>query len=164
MPPNLVGVDRTCTDCGAPHGRPVLSDTDLKVSLSHAGHKVVVAMSRLAPVGVDLEPAERCSGQWLARTCLAPGETMVRPEDFLIYWCRKESVVKATGDGLRVPLSDVVVSAADQPAYLVSYRGRPLTASIVDVTIVPGYVGAVTVLADGHIDVIAPDTTALLDT
>jgi 4'-phosphopantetheinyl transferase len=51
---------------------------------------------------------------------------------FLRYWVRKESVLKATGEGLRVPMTDLTVSAPDEPPTLVRWTGRPELPSRVD--------------------------------
>jgi 4'-phosphopantetheinyl transferase len=48
-----------------------------------------------------------------------------RVDGFLRYWTRKEAVLKATGDGLRVPMDELVVSAPEEAAELRSWRGRP---------------------------------------
>jgi 4'-phosphopantetheinyl transferase len=147
--PADVPVDRTCSQCGEPHGKPRLPGTTLYVSASHAQDVVGVAVTSVADVGIDVEavgPLEVDDN--LRDLCLAPEEPMRGRDDFFTYWCRKESVVKATGDGLRVPLTQVKVSAANEPARLISYPGRVLAASIADIDVGPGYRGAVTVLAD----------------
>ena len=56
-----VEVDRTCEDCGAQHGRPVV-DGGPHLSVAHAGLLVVVATCVAAPVGVDVERTERFGG------------------------------------------------------------------------------------------------------
>ena len=56
--PADVVVDRTCDDCGQPHGRPrVVGPGDARpwVSVSHSGVLVVVALSGGAAVGVDVQ-------------------------------------------------------------------------------------------------------------
>jgi 4'-phosphopantetheinyl transferase len=98
----------------------------------------------------------------LARTVLAPAEPLGRPADLFTYWCRKESVVKATGDGLQVALAEVVVGPAAGPPRLVSYRGAPLPAAVADVPAGPGYAAAVTVLATGRLAVTTADAADLL--
>jgi 4'-phosphopantetheinyl transferase len=95
---------------------------------------------------VDIEEIDERRIGSLSGTVLDRTETMRCGADFFTYWCRKESVVKATGEGLRVPLSTVLVSPADGPARLRSYRGAPLPAAMVDVEVGDGYRGAVTVL------------------
>jgi 4'-phosphopantetheinyl transferase len=148
-----VRVDRHCDSCGGPHGRPRVLGSDLQVSLSHSGSIVAVALTRAGEVGVDVE--HRSTGRALPspRNVLTASEPIGRPEDLLTYWCRKESVIKATGDGSRVPFGQIVVSAAGEPARLVSYRGNPLTAFMTDLDLGDAYAGAVTVLSPDRVRV-----------
>jgi 4'-phosphopantetheinyl transferase len=162
LAPAAVRVDRSCPGCGEPHGKPRVLDTDVHVSVSHSGGKVALAMTRDAPVGVDVESVTKRDTTGLVRSVLGGAEPLARPEDFYTYWCRKESVVKATGDGLRVPLVNVVVSPADTPPRLVSYQGAPLVASMCDLPAGPGYVAVVTVLAGGGLTVKVRDAAELL--
>lgn len=69
-----VAVDRTCDECGGPHGRPRVEG--LHVSVAHSGPLVVVATSS-APVGVDVEALDR------------------GPD--VETWVREEAAFKATG-------------------------------------------------------------------
>ena len=145
-PPATIAVDRRCPGCGRAHGKPRLPGTGIDVSVSHSADRVLLAVTRAGPVGVDVERITDANTATLADRVLAPGEPVRRPWDFFVYWCRKESAVKATGDGLRVPLSEVVVRPADAPAGLLSYRGARLTADMTDLDVGPGYAAAVTVL------------------
>lgn len=163
-PPADVLVDRRCSRCAEPHGKPQLPGTGLHASVSHSGSLVAVALTAAAPVGVDVEQMLPKDIAGLSRLCLAPSETLERDEDFFTYWCRKESVVKATGDGLGVPLAHVVVSPAGQAAKLVEYPGGTLNASMADLSVGPGYCGAVTVLTDCPLAVVVRDATGLLAT
>jgi 4'-phosphopantetheinyl transferase len=149
--PVAVEVDRTCDRCGAPHGRPRIPGSDLHVSVSHAGSRVAIALTRLGPVGVDVEQIKDLDPFPLARQVLGPGEAVRDVADFFITWSRKESVVKAVGDGLRAPLPEVLLSPPDQPPRLHGYPGRPdLVAWMCDLTPGDGYVGALTVLTSGR--------------
>lgn len=79
-------VDRTCTECGGWHGRPVLLDADLDVSVSHSGTVVTVAtVAGGGRVGVDVERV---------------GD---RPLDAVVAWTIAEARFKAGGgSGLTV--------------------------------------------------------------
>ncbi|GLZ13085.1 4'-phosphopantetheinyl transferase [Actinomadura sp. NBRC 104425] len=131
MRPDRVPISRACADCGKPHGRPVV-DGGPHVSVSHSGDRVAVALSPHGPLGVDVEAADRELGADIVRHVLgaaeleasAGGPGMGRDE-LLTYWTRKEAVVKATGDGLRVPLTDVTVSPAAAPPALLAWGRRP---------------------------------------
>jgi 4'-phosphopantetheinyl transferase len=163
LPPDRVSVDRTCEDCGAPHGRPRLPGTGLAASISHSGDRVAVALTESVPVGVDVEQLKPISVEDLARHVLAADETAAALPDFFCYWTRKEAVVKATGDGLRMPLSKVVVSGPGEPPRLLRYGDRTdLVLSLSDLDAGDGYAAAVAVLAAGPVGVEARDASPLL--
>ncbi|HEX4431546.1 MAG TPA: 4'-phosphopantetheinyl transferase superfamily protein [Frankiaceae bacterium] len=163
LSPQEVVVDRTCDQCGEPHGRPRIPGTDVHVSVAHSGSLVAVALTRAGPVGIDVEQR---TGQWtssLNRRVLAAAERAETQAQFLTYWCRKESVVKATGEGLRVPLTDVVVSAPGSPPALMSYRGGSMPAAMFDLRLDgPDYAGALTVLTDQPVRLEVAQSGALL--
>jgi 4'-phosphopantetheinyl transferase len=161
--PADVSFDRTCGECGKPHGKPVARGGDLRHSVSHSGDLVVIAVAR-TPVGVDVEQLDGRphpvggdgNPQALARLVLADGEqtalAAVRPSArahaFLIAWTRKEAVTKATGDGLRVSFSDVVVAGAQGTPRLVSwpYPQAPQSVSLRDLEVETGYLAALAVI------------------
>ncbi len=118
LPPERVVLDRTCPGCGAPHGRPLYPG--LHLSVSHSGDMVGVAVADV-PVGLDVEERGRAIGE-LDSHIRAAGEP---PGDLHVYWTRKEALLKATGDGLKVPMTDLTVTGADRPAALLDWRGRP---------------------------------------
>jgi 4'-phosphopantetheinyl transferase len=132
--PTTVRFDRTCPTCGGPHGKPVVVDGDgLELSVSHSGAWVVVAVAHQA-VGVDVEELRPGTDVYaLVDHVLAPSEQRVlqgmpaeaHHEAFLRYWTRKESILKATGDGLRVSMKSLTVSEPAEPAALRDWRGRP---------------------------------------
>src|SRR6516225_4521118 len=123
--PGDVSFDRTCRQCGKPHGRPAIKGGRLELSIAHSGDLVAVAVAT-APVGVDVEQLEgrtRPLGgdgdpDALARLTLADTERAAlaavpppgRARAFLVAWTRKEAVTKASGDGLRAGFRDVVVA------------------------------------------------------
>ncbi|MBO0871319.1 MAG: 4'-phosphopantetheinyl transferase superfamily protein [Micromonosporaceae bacterium] len=154
VPPERVVVDRTCPSCTRPHGRPVLPDTGLYASVSHSGERIAVALTRLAPVGVDVEQVSaRIDPHQLAGQVLGHGEQATDTETFLRYWTRKEAVVKATGDGLRADLRAVLVGRHDRPQ-LLDYPGRPgLQAALSDLDPGDGYLGALCVLSPDPVPV-----------
>jgi 4'-phosphopantetheinyl transferase len=131
-----VVVDRTCDECQQPHGRPRLADpaSPLRVSVSHSGDVVAVAISAVGAVGIDVErlPAQVGVAR-AASLVLSPAEAETvracaaadRDRAFMRYWTRKEAIVKATGDGLRTPLSGLTVSPWDRPPRLLAWESRP---------------------------------------
>jgi 4'-phosphopantetheinyl transferase len=135
VPPEQVKLDRSCPDCGQPHGRPQLVSApgQIAFSVSHSGNLVGVAFATAPAVGLDVELIAPQRAEGLTQAVLSPAEQADfdrsdparRGSDFFRYWVRKEAVVKATGEGLRVPLPDLTMSPADQPPRLVEWRGRP---------------------------------------
>lgn len=163
MDPAAVVVDRACDRCAEPHGKPIISGTDLHVSLSHSEDVVALAVATVAPVGVDVEHKARRDIRGLAHSVIGNSERLdddrstLTPDAFYTYWCRKEAVLKATGDGLRTSPLDVVMTPPHTPAALRSYRGAPMACAVADL---PGpavgrdYAGAVAVLAAGELELI----------
>jgi 4'-phosphopantetheinyl transferase len=145
-----VVVDRTCPSCGRPHGRPRLPGTGLHVSISHSGATVAVAVSNAGEVGVDVQQLQDGPVQELSPLVLAESEAghVAVARDFFTYWTRKEALVKATGDGVTVPLCEVVVSPPGTPPRVLGYpRPGGLAAQLRDLGPELGYVGALAVLS-----------------
>ncbi len=146
--PADVPVNRTCPRCGRPHGRPRLPPGHA-VSVTHSGALIGVALTCGLAVGLDVEhdlgrPQNASS---MMQAVLHSSEQVPQTwSQFLRYWTRKESLVKATGDGLNVDLSTVVTSAPEAAPVLLDYPGRTLRAEMVDLMPRPGYPAALTIL------------------
>jgi 4'-phosphopantetheinyl transferase len=154
--PDRLRIDRDCPCCTRPHGRPRLPGHDLHVSVSHSGELVAVAATSAGPVGVDVEQITDLDYLSMCRHVLAPSEMgAVRSrEDFFRYWTRKESVLKATGDGLRTAMTTVVLGPDAGHPTLLRYGTREgLVATIADLLPVEGYAAAVAVLVPGPVRV-----------
>ena len=150
QPADRVVVDRSCPSCGRDHGRPRLPGTGLDASISHSGATVAVAVSNAGAVGVDVQQVADDAVGELSPLVLAEPEAghVVVARDFFTYWTRKEALVKATGDGVAVPLSEVVVTPPGTPPGLLGYPGQDgLAAQLRDLSPDPGYVGALAVLS-----------------
>lgn len=160
--PDEVVIDRTCCHCGGWHGKPRIPEGRLHFSVSHSASMVLVALTAVGPVGVDVEHRGRRRPTTLARHVLAESEPLTKEGDFFTYWCRKESAVKATGDGLRAPLRTVVVSPADAPARLIRYRGIALPSKMADLDLGKDFAGSVTVLTAADITLELISTAPLL--
>jgi 4'-phosphopantetheinyl transferase len=144
-------IDRSCPECDQPHGKPTVRDAaDLHVSVSHSAELVAVAVTEAAPIGVDVEFMAERDYTGLARGFLGAGEHVDGADSFYRLWTRKEALVKATGDGLRMPLPNVIVGGAD---HVVSYGGTALSCCIADLQARAGYIGAVAVLTAGTLEV-----------
>ena len=176
--PAQVRFDRTCGQCGEPHGKPVLDGEGLEHSVAHSGDLIAVAVAR-TPVGVDVEQLDGRphplggdgDPEALARLVLSAAErtalSAVPPADraraFLVAWTRKEAVTKATGDGLRAAFTDVVVAADAGPPRLLSwpYSRSVHSVALLDLDVDAGYVAALAVI--GRCDAVrARDGSALL--
>jgi 4'-phosphopantetheinyl transferase len=158
--PAAVRLGYTCARCGRPHGRPVVLGpaevVDRHVSLSHAGDRVVVAVTTVGPVGVDVEPADAGSFAGFSEVALTDAEAgwvgqapaPQRDRFRTAYWVRKESVLKATGQGLSIPATAVEVTPPDQPAGVVAWHSSDaVPAQLWDIDVGRNYVGCVAVLS-----------------
>ncbi|MFD6139478.1 4'-phosphopantetheinyl transferase family protein [Promicromonospora sp. NPDC060271] len=84
--PADVVVDRTCAECGGPHGAPRIAGTGTaapSVSVSHSGLLAVVALVPRGPVGVDVQRladlADPADGPaWATREALFKAGTPAR--------------------------------------------------------------------------------------
>jgi 4'-phosphopantetheinyl transferase len=98
-----------------PGGKPILAGGAIEFNLSHSGQLALVAVSRDLQVGVDLEHPRnfRNEAGMARRICTASElEHLARTDardELLRLWVRKEAVVKATGEGLVRPVSEIDV-------------------------------------------------------
>jgi 4'-phosphopantetheinyl transferase len=105
--PDELRVTRFCPRCGsAEHGRPgVVSSATAPtphVSVARASGVVVVAVSTDAPVGVDVEKSDLSWPPGSTEVLLHPLERAEGSASLTTHWVRKESLLKASGEGLRV--------------------------------------------------------------
>jgi 4'-phosphopantetheinyl transferase len=155
-PVEEVVIDRACPDCDKPHGKPTVVGHDLHVSVSHSGNRVTVALTSVAQVGIDVEQVDpRVHVDELLPNILSPDENAA-DMDFFTRWARKEAVLKATGHGLRMPMSRLTLG----PQGLIGFDGPCV---LHDLQPGPGYCAAVAVLTDAPIEVDESDGSWLLD-
>ncbi len=178
--PAGLAFDTTCRHCGGPHGNPTLTapgqaaspgpgrparpagqaarlpGPPVRLSISHSGDLVAVALTRGVEVGIDVE-AVTSGGARMPALALSPTErtkldelpATSRNESFLRYWTRKEAVLKATGYGLGVAPASLTVSPPDEAPALLAWTAEPaLTAAVflVDLAAAPGYVASLATL------------------
>ena len=171
--PREVRIGRDCPDCDRPHGRPRVAP-DLHVSISHSGERVAVGVSAAGPVGVDIEQVvdgldlEGMLPYTVSETELATfppiGDGPARIEAFYRCWTRKESILKATGDGLRVPMNSVTLRSDSSGRCVANFAGRPelsTGARVYDLAVAAGYVGAITVLCATEVVVMEIDSAGI---
>lgn len=137
LPAASIKLDRTCPDCGRPHGKVRAEGAEL--SVTHSGDLVGVAISD-RPVGLDVEKVDPgIDVDGMARIALSEAELAALPRNderahaFTTYWTRKEAIVKATGDGLRTDLRTIT--------------GPPAGFQVRDLDVDPGYVAALAVVS-----------------
>ena len=106
------------------HGKPELPSGAPYFNLSHSDQRAVIAASRAAPVGVDVERinpersrpeiAERFfAPQEIADLATLVGDAYVHA--FFQVWSRKEAVLKAVGPGIGGGLSSFAVPIGPMP-------------------------------------------------
>jgi 4'-phosphopantetheinyl transferase len=117
-----------------PYGKPFLvgHEGDIRFNLSHSNGVGLFAVTRGRELGIDLEHmrAEMAEEQ-IAEHFFSPREVTglralpgaLKVEGFFNCWTRKEAYIKATGEGLSLPLDEFDVSLAPgEPARLLQSR------------------------------------------
>jgi 4'-phosphopantetheinyl transferase len=145
-----------------PRGKPSLMAEGgpgrLRFNVSHSGGLALLAFAWGRELGVDIEwerPVPEAES--IARSHFSPHERAAlsrlapaeRSRAFFRCWTRKEAFIKATGDGLSLPL-DVfdVTLAPGEPARLLRVRGDEKEAGrwwMEDLEPAPGFAGALAV-------------------
>jgi 4'-phosphopantetheinyl transferase len=164
--PGAIVIDRTCPQCGLAHGKPSVAGGP-EVSVAHSGDLVVVAVTAAGPVGVDVESVTGRPRAQVVRALSGDPRTDADLDirDLLTYWTRRETVTKATGEGLDIARRDVVVSAPADPARLIDWSGRITpNCALVDLELPSEYVGCVAVLTSVPVDVRVCSALRLLTT
>jgi len=143
---------------GKPALAPGCNPAGMRFNLSHSGELALLAVTRAAEVGVDLEHirpevavaeiAQRFfSPQEVARFLSVPESE--RQLTFFNCWTRKEAFIKANGLGLSLPLDQFSVSCApDEPPQLLHFSPAPQEVwqwSLHALSPGEGYVGALAV-------------------
>lgn len=83
-------------------------------NISHSGHYVTCALSDFSKVGIDIEQVNPIAIEDF-KCYMLPTEwnkisaSTNKYYDFYNYWTQKESIVKADGRGLLLPLEEIVV-------------------------------------------------------
>ncbi|HHL0969644.1 TPA: 4'-phosphopantetheinyl transferase Sfp [Bacillus cereus] len=175
MSPVQVPIDRMCSVCKLQHGRPQLPEGMPQLSVSHSGEWVVVAFTKSAPVGIDVEQmnpnvdvVKMAEGVLtdieIAQVMKLPNEQKI--EGFLTYWTRKEAVLKATGEGLLIPPVHITVSAPNDPPNLLVFKDRQELASntmMEDVRSSLDYRASVAIFSKEVTEITQLDAAALLN-
>jgi 4'-phosphopantetheinyl transferase len=147
-------------------GKPSLAvgtaQTPVRFNVSHSGEWVLVALTIGRAVGIDVERVRadmevaRIAEHFFSaseRTALAALEAGAQSEAFFACWTRKEAYIKATGDGLSLPLDQFDVAfLPGQAARLLATRPDPAEARrwlLRDLDVGPGHKAALAVEGSG---------------
>lgn len=158
---NPVALEFSYTQRGKPE-LAGLHTEKLHFNLSHSGNLALIALTRICPLGVDLEQvrAVRYDAEIARRFFTAPESASLEslPEDeqtgaFFNLWTRKEAWLKATGVGISESLGRVEISfLPGEPACVVNVVDKPEEAkkwTLVELKPAKGFVGALAIRARG---------------
>jgi len=144
-------VDFAYSEFGKPAIPMAQNPEAIAFNVSHSEDLWVLAVSRVQPLGIDVERIRSdFGGEEVAQANFAPGEfhellslpADIRPQAFFNCWTRKEAYVKALGAGLQIPLDSFEVSLrpGDAPRFL---RGAGTGWNLLSFVAAEGFQGAV---------------------
>ncbi len=168
LDPAGLSFERRCTTCGSErHGKPnLVGISGWSFSLSYTSGLAVVAAAEGVQVGVDVEDLTDADFEGFAGATLSrdevPAFAGLEGRELLVararVWARKEAVLKATGHGLVVDPSEVLVTGPFDPPGLADWRAqekRPIAVSIVDLDLTAGdHRAAIAGLTDEPLDIV----------
>lgn len=140
------------------HGKPELAigGEDVHFNSSHSAGMAMIGVSRVAPLGVDIEymkdiaDRDAVVGRFFSlaeRTAFKHLPEQDKRQAFYNGWTRKEAVIKATGEGLHATLDTFDVTLVPgEPPRIAEIDGDPDLAAqwrLFDVEPSDGYAGAV---------------------
>lgn len=147
--PGALQLTARCRTCGGAHGRPeLIGHPRVQLSLAHAGQRVAVALGHGAGLGVDVEQVSATGFDGFEQVALNPAERAGSPAERARTWVRKEALLKATGRGLTVEPSSVVLTAPDEPPRLLRWGAHdpPGPVRLTDLDVGAGHAGCLAVL------------------
>jgi 4'-phosphopantetheinyl transferase len=146
------------------HGKPFvagLAGSGLHFNLAHSQDLALLAVTRVAPVGVDVEhirlpeDADQLVARFFSPRESATFQRLTRehkPAAFFNLWTRKEAWLKATGEGIGSRLDQVEVSfLPGEPARLLSLSSAaqsPATWTLHELAPAPGFAAALAVATE----------------
>ena len=144
-------IEYSRTEYGKPYLELPLGDPGLEFNLSHSGEAVLIAITQGTPVGVDVEQVKPLPDlDQVASNYFSAAEQVdlfsltgsARIEGFYRCWTRKEALIKASGEGLSMPLDSFQVSLlpGDPPELVKSANSS--TWMLLNIEPAPGYAAA----------------------
>jgi len=137
---------------------PAHAGSNVMFNVTHSGEIALLAFTRWREIGVDVEQVRRdFDVEGIARRFFSTHEqeqlaalpVEERVDSFFRCWTRKEAYIKATGDGLSLPLSQFDVSLRmEETNALLATRPDGSEASrwlLREVSAGPGYIAAICV-------------------
>ena len=123
------------------HGKPFFEGIPFHFSLSHSGEYAVCVYGD-TPVGIDLQRIKnempRHTKKILSQDEDAYLNQLQNPEDFYRLWCRKESLIKWDGRGLKIPMNQLSFIKDNKWLSEVGFENNVLFVQEVDV-LLPEY-------------------------
>jgi 4'-phosphopantetheinyl transferase len=97
-------------------GRPLINDR-IDFNISHSGDYVICAATDTGRVGIDIEKIRPIAPDDFKNYMTADEWAAIKRSDkprdtFYEYWTQKESIIKANGQGLSVPLNEIYIHAS----------------------------------------------------
>lgn len=146
-----LGIDkRDITFCYGSNGKPYIEGAEkLYFNLSHSGEKMMCAVSE-REIGCDVEQIKDCRMRVAEhffceseyRFIQAQKTEEERRDMFFRFWTLKESFMKATGLGMRLPLRDFEIQIGED-GVSVKQKAAPRIWYMKELDIGNGYKGAV---------------------
>lgn len=142
------------------HGKPSVLESAIPIefNISHAGDCVLIGITMKDECGVDIEQLRsRVSEEAIAERFFCPREVEWLKRTgigFVRLWTMKEAIVKAVGQGLSIPLSDVdVTDIAEGNVSAITLNTPGLeskTLWLKELNIVEGYAAAAAAVGTEH--------------
>jgi 4'-phosphopantetheinyl transferase len=143
------------------HGKPALTEdgngSAIRFSVSHSGDEALYAIARDREVGIDIERVRddisvaEIAGRYFSRREVAALEALpdeARRPAFFRIWTHKEAYIKASGEGLSLPLDGFDISLAGQDGdATIASPSDPSVASRWSVREIPAAAGYASALA-----------------
>jgi 4'-phosphopantetheinyl transferase len=150
---------------GKPSLRAPLRSDWLRFNLAHSGELAMFAITCGRELGIDVEwvrPVEEALAIAEYYFCPAERATLTaavgaaRLATFFTYWTRKEAILKATGEGLGLPLDCVDVAwtqahaPSPHPVQVRDLAGADRRFAVVDLQPAHGYIASLAVEAEAE--------------